>query len=91
MDGKIGCIGMCEPFIENKMKSIITAKPRSLDYIFNLEWFKIQLKDYLESKYSLDFIAYMTDEGIDCDRHLGIGCYDFIVCYLDDIFKNQHS
>lgn len=60
---------------------VILAKSKSSDYVFNQDWFKIQLKDYLNSTYSLDCIIPLTVEE-DVSMYLGIKSYDLLLFSL---------
>ena len=71
---------------ENHLISI--AKPKEFKYEFNLEWFKLQLKDYMNSTYSLYSTAVIT-EGEGYKRYFGISCYNLALDYLDELIKND--
>lgn len=56
--------------------------------MFNQDWFKIQLKDYLNSTYSLDCIIPLTVEE-DVSMYLGIKSYDLLLDYMDGMLNDR--
>ena len=71
-------------------KPIYIAKSRPFKYEFSVEWFKIQLKDYLESTHSLNSAASVT-EGPGYKRYYGISSYDLVIYYMDQLACNKEN
>ena len=64
------------------------AKQRPFKYEFNLEWVKMQLKDYLNATYTLHCVAALGEvEGV--KRYWGISSYNLAVDHLDELIKNE--
>ncbi len=72
------------------MHFIVIAKPKPFAYKFNLEWFKIQLEDYLNSTYSLDCVVPLT-VGENITMYYGISTYDLLCKYMNDILENKKN
>lgn len=67
---------------------ITIAKQRPFKYEFNLEWFKMQLKDYLDATYTLHCVAAIAEaEGV--KRYFGISSYNLALDHLDELIKNE--
>lgn len=69
-------------------QAIIIAKPKAFHYEFNIEWFRMQLKDYLEATYRSNCVVPLSMEG-DGVRYFGIRCYDLLVDYVDALVERE--
>lgn len=69
---------------------IVIAKCKSFKYDFNLEWFKIQLQDYLNSSYSLNCIIPFTVSQ-KTTMYFGISSYDLVVDYMTSLLEDKKS
>lgn len=67
---------------------IIIARPKFYKYNFNVDWFKIQLKDYLHSTYTLDCVVEVTKKKEERE-FWGISCYEMINEYLERLLSGE--
>ena len=76
--------------IIRERQQITVAKPKSFQYEFNVDWFKLQLKDYLDATYRLHCAAVITEtEGY--KRYFGIGSYDLAMDYLEMLIEDDRE
>ena len=64
-----------------ELRKIILIKLRECDYTFNVEWFKIQLNDYINSRYTLECVAPVHKIN-NTKLFYGIECYKFVIDYM---------
>lgn len=67
---------------------IIICKKIPYEYKFDLEWFKRQLKDYINSEYTFSSFSpfYMNDSS---EFVFGLECYEMIKRYVNTIIKQS--
>lgn len=68
------------------------ARPRPYKYEFNLDWFLLQLRDYLNAGYRLDSVAAVSPER-GYKRYFGFNCYNLLLEYVESfkVFENQRK
>ena len=64
---------------------MIISRPRPYEYTFHPDWFRLQLKDYLEGTYSLHSTSFIYDGETGNDRCFGINCYELVQRHLDHV------
>lgn len=81
-----------KPSEENiyEKRKILICKSRSVSYKYNVDWFKMQLKDYLNSEYSLGCIASINNN-VNNEFVYGIKCYDLIIKYINKLMEFRGS
>lgn len=67
---------------------MIVAKPKKFHYQFNMDWFVIQLHDYLNSTYTLNCVSEIV-ENKDEKIFWGIKSYDFLIEYLERLEREE--
>lgn len=69
-------------------KKIVICKKIPYEYKFDLEWFKRQLKDYINSEYTFSSFSpfYMNDSS---EFVFGLECYEMIKRYVNTIIKQS--
>lgn len=66
---------------------IVIAKAMNFSYKFNMDWFKLQLQDYLDATYRMHCVAAI-EEGEGYKRYFGISSYDLAMDYLDMLMED---
>ena len=69
-------------------RNFVIIKKQSYSFEFNMDWFKLQLSDYLNGVYRFDSFAPTINKNKQV-KYFGVNTYDLMLKYIDDLITDK--
>lgn len=74
--------------VVSELRKIVLIKLREYNYTFNVEWFKMQLNDYINATYTLGCIAPVHKIN-NAKMYYGVSCYQLVIDYMYRLWEGK--